>query len=482
MSRAAPSSNASRFAKTTGRRLLRATASVVLAGATAEAQPPRKIPDPLNLETAISVALENNFAIRQARERIRAQQGIVTTVSAVSLPTVSAAGSYLESSTATILSVNSASVSTGTNFNSTSIIFAPKGRFWRLTFTGAQTLYAGGVIRASIRSAELARDAAVLDLQASINEALLGVRVRFYDVLLAREQIKVQEQNLELLQTQSQYANARAEAGSAPEFERLRAEVAMANAKAPLIRARNDFRLAFEELRRVLGVTTNGQESLRKIPEFPGTLDFGRETFDLEAAIAAALTNRPDLRRLAKFAAARGEDVDAARAGYFPNLSIYGGGDVRKGPTNRLGDSIDGFRGGVQSRWVIGSRATTGAVAQAASQVEQARLTETEARLAIEVEVRRAFSAIEQASELAAATQQGVAQAEEAVRLAEARFKAGTSTQLDLLRAEVELTTARTSRLRAHHGYNVAVAQLRKAVGTAEIEYRDALPAADGSR
>ena len=68
------------------------------------------------------------------------------------------------------------------------------------------------------------------------------------------------------------------------------------------------------------------------------------------------------------------------------------------------------------------------------------------------------------------------------MRLAEARFKAGTSTQLDLLRAQVELTTARTSRLRAHHGYNVAVAQLRKAVGTAEIEYRDALPAADGSR
>ncbi len=41
------------------------------------------------------------------------------------------------------------------------------------------------------------REAAVFDLQAVVNEALLDVRTRFYDILLAREQIKVQEQNFD---------------------------------------------------------------------------------------------------------------------------------------------------------------------------------------------------------------------------------------------------------------------------------------------
>ena len=473
MSRAVPPSSARYLSKISRRRLLSLATSAFVGVAMLGAQPRQALPDPLDLETAISIALENNLAIRQARERVRTQHGVVTTVSAAGLPTFSAAGTLLRSDTPTILSVNSALLGTGANLNPNSIIFAPAGRFWRLTFTGTQTLYAGGGIRGAVRSAGLARDAATLDLQATINEALLDARVRFYDVLHTREQIRVQERNLEVLQTQLRYAQARVEAGTAPEFERLRAEVAVANARAPLIRARNDFRLAFEELRRVLGVTTNEPEAQRKIPEFTGTLEFKPEKLDLEAAFAAAQANRPDLRRLAKLVAARGEDVDVARARYFPSVSIYGAGELRKGATDRLNDSIDGARGGVQSRWEIGSRATAGAVVQGGSLLEQARLTEAEARLAAEIEVRRAFSAIEQASELAAATQQGVAQAEEAVRLAQARFEAGTATQLDLLQAQAELTSARTSLLRANHGYNVAVAQLRKAVGAADVEYHD---------
>ena len=47
----------------------------------------------------------------------------------------------------------------------------------------------------------------------------------------------------------------------------------MANARVPLITARNDYRLAIEALRQVLGFTTNKPEDFRKIPEFAGTSD-----------------------------------------------------------------------------------------------------------------------------------------------------------------------------------------------------------------
>src|SRR6185436_17731147 len=94
--------------------------------------------------------------------------------------------------------------------------------------------------------------------------------------------------------------------------------------------------------------------------------------------------------------------------------------------------------------------------------------TFSEAQLAVEVEVRRAFSQWQQATELAEASQKVVEQATEAVRLANARYGAGTSTQLDVLQAQVDLTTARTNQIQAYYGYNVSVAALRKAMGQAD--------------
>src|SRR6202008_3254802 len=89
---------------------------------------------------------------------------------------------------------------------------------------------------------------------------------------------------------------------------------------------------------------------------------------------------------------------------------------------------------------------------------EQTKLALTEAQLGAEVEVRRAFSSWQQASELAEASRLVVDQATEAVRLANARYSAGTATQLDVLQAQTDLTTARTNQIQAYYGYNVAVA------------------------
>jgi hypothetical protein len=61
-----------------------------------------------------------------------------------------------------------------------------------------------------------------------------------------------------------------------------------------------------------------------------------------------------------------------------------------------------------------------------------------------------------------------VEQATESVRLANARYNAGTGTQLDVLASQVDLTTARNNQLQAYYGYNVAVAALRKAMGLAD--------------
>jgi outer membrane protein TolC len=130
---------------------------------------------------------------------------------------------------------------------------------------------------------------------------------------------------------------------------------------------------------------------------------------------------------------------------------------------------VDGWTIGLQSSWAIfDGRATRGRVAQARSQLEQARLTTAEQILAVEVEVRRAISSLQEGAELAEAAQKVVQQAEEALRLADARYAAGSATQLDVLETRVALTEARTNQIEANYRYNVAVATLRRALGDAD--------------
>lgn len=419
-----------------------------LAPLSAQPSPQFPVPPQLDLKGSLGFAIENNFAIRQAKERIRQQDGVVVEVSARQIPTVAANASYQQ---------NDRDISGG---------FPASDRAWAINLTASQVLYAGGGVKASVRSSQLIRESAVLDLRATINDALLLVRTNYYAVLLAREKITVQEKNLELLQEQLKTATDRFNAGTISSFERLRAEVAVANAKFPLITARNDFRLAVESLRQSLGFTTNLPDQIDKLPVFLGTLEFSPTTFDLVAALEASRAKRPELQRLAKLAASREQTITVAGANALPQVSAFGGWELRKGTGNAFRESHDGWRIGVQSQWnIFDGRATAGRVAQARSVLEQTKLSLAEFQLAADVEVRRAFSQWQQAVELADASKKVVAQAEEAVRLATARYNAGTATQLDVLSAQVDLTTARTNQLQAYYTYNVAVASLRKAMG-----------------
>src|SRR3954468_11256094 len=56
------------------------------------------VPEGLDLPYSLGFALDNNFAIRQAKERIRQQEGIVLEVRSSQLPNVGADGSYQRNS------------------------------------------------------------------------------------------------------------------------------------------------------------------------------------------------------------------------------------------------------------------------------------------------------------------------------------------------------------------------------------------------
>jgi len=413
------------------------------------------VPDLLTLDQALVFALENNFSIRQARERLREQEGLIVEVRAQAIPNVSATAGYTRDARSLSESRNGGPV----NYQD-----------WRAAITVRQLVYSGGGVRAALDAAKTTRTAAVLDIEAVVNEVLLLVRTRFADVLLNRERIQVQEQSVALLKEQLQTAKNRFEAGSVSQFEVLTAEVALANAQPELISARNGFRLAIDELRAALGYQGGFGADLQKVPDFSGTLEYRPVSYDLETALSAARARRPELLRLAQIQRARESGVTVSKSDYLPEVYLTGGyRGVKRSTSNSLDDSLDGWNAGIEASWAIfdGAR-TRGKVAQARAQLNQARLSLAEQTLAVEVEVRRALSSLQEAAELAEAAGKVVGQAEEALRLADVRYRNGAATQLDVLQARQALTEASLNRLEANYRHTIALATVRKAVGESD--------------
>jgi outer membrane protein TolC len=412
-----------------------------------------ELASPLDIASAIGYALDHNYAILQAREAVRQQEGVVVTAKSQRIPNVSAQGQWQR---------NAAAISQ---------IYPASNELWDVELKATQTLYAGGGVQSSIKGARLARDAAALDLQTAIDAALLDVRTKFYNVILAREKIRVEEENVHLYEHQLADTKNQFDAGTVSNFEVLRAKVYLANAQPNLITARNSFRIAVEQLRQSLGTPL-----ATTFPEVVGDLNFDAESYELDAAISAAHAHRPELQKLEKLESASAESVTTARSTYYPNLQAFGAyeWDGFTFVNTQLGNaSANGCLFGLQSNWAIfDGRATAGRVRQAKSQLEQARIAKASEELEVDVEVRQTLSSLQEAGELVTASRQTIDQAAEALRLADAKFHAGSATQLDVLTSQVALTQAKTDQLTANYNYLVALANVRKAIGLSDALVR----------
>jgi outer membrane protein len=422
---------------------LLAAASLSVAAAASD------LPSPLDLKGALGYALDHNYAIRQARESIRLQQGVIVQVTSQEIPNVGAQGEYQR---------NAAAISQ---------LFPPSTSLWAVELKATQNLFAGGGIRSSIKSARLTRDAAAYDLQTTIDTALLDVRTKFYNVLLARGKIKVGEQTVQLYTHQLEDAKNQFQSGTVSNFEVLRARVFLANAQPALITARNDYRIAIEQLSQSIGAQGGAS-----FPEVVGNLDFTPQNYDPETAIASAHEHRPELARLQKLEDASEESVTTAKSNFYPNLQAFGGyeWDGFTFANSSMGNiTANGWTFGLQSSWsIFDGRATEGKVRQAKSMLEQARLSKASEELEIDVEVRQSMSSLQEAGELVTASRQTVDEAAEDLRLADAKRHAGSATQLDLLTSQVSLTQAETDQLTANYNYLVALANVRKSMGLSD--------------
>ena len=407
----------------------------------------------LSLAETVNIALQQNGDILRGKSDLEAAYGVVVQTKAITIPRVQANGNYQATSETERFPFPGAP--------------AAQDQSWAANIQVVQSIYEGGRMTSALRTARLTKDQAVLQYQTTVADALLAVRLAYYDVLLAADQIEVNEASVKLLTRELEDQRRRYEAGTVPRFNVLRAEVELSNERPKLIQAKNAHRIAKNNLVNQLGYHVPAAVWEDVPLQLTDKLDAEPYKVELAVAIAKALQNRSELGALQKAEALRGEGVVTAQAGGRPSVQLFAGyGGRNTAFNNDLSQVVEGFSGGAQVSWsLFDGNLTRGKVDQARALHQGAKVDLDNQTRRIELEVRTGFSNFIEANEILESQKKVQEEAEESLRLAIARSEAGSGTQLDVLNAQTALTQARSTQVQALHDYDAARAKLERAMG-----------------
>ncbi len=465
---------------------------------------PLSLSRPLTIEDAVRIALLQNASILQQIQQLKVQRGLFFQAQSQLLPQVSMSSNYMQNSNSLDPSVSSSRpnfdllavpsgkttdrqlgcglrkrnnaiaipVSSLTGGSSTTQPPRTKAGVSRLPCRN-WSMTAGATI-AGRRQALINEQEAYYTLRDTIDSVVSTVRTQFYQILLNKALVQVQEESVNLLQSQLEDQKSRYEAGTVPQFNVLQAEGQLQNQIPQLISARNNYLIAQQTLARTLAIPAGPQYTSNQPLPVEGELGFNPIQYDLGSALIAARANRPFLKAQQSAILANVENITVQAAGFKPKITANAGWEQINNPlTSDLSNTLNGWFINLQGSWsVFDGFLTYGKLKEARAQLEQAKLTYDDSVRQVELEVATACDNLHQAALTVDSAQTGVAVNLEALRLADERLAAGTGTQLDVLNAQTQLTTARSNLVSAEFSYLSAYVSYQQNTGT-ETKYNN---------
>jgi outer membrane protein TolC len=341
---------------------------------------------------------------------------------------------------------------------------------WETTVGLSQPLYAGGSLRAGVRAARDLLRGSEGAYRRTQQEIGFAVSSRYYTVLSAEWQVRVQRQTLELAEESLRVAGLRYEAGVAPEFDVLSAEARVARTEQGIISAEVLRDTGWASLSTAIGVPIPAGTEL-STPRPAAAPDTSPESLRAEA-----LGQRPDLLATEALVAVERARVAIARAGRYPIVFANMGytfredvilpGDVIGTPGTDVVVSQDSGFIALSIGWsLFNGGQVEGEVREAEARLQQAEEGVQSLRNQIEFAVRSADLSVAAARAQVEAALKEVTQQEEAYRISTIRYQEGVGTSVELLTAETDLEDARTRLNRAVFDLAIAIARLDLALG-----------------
>lgn len=319
-----------------------------------------------------------------------------------------------------------------------------------------QTIFDNNKTAAQIEAARAGAELAEYQIRNSEQNVLLAVVQAYMNVLSGRQLVALREENIRFFQAQLQSAQDRLDVGEGTRIDVAQAQARLAQGEAAYRASRSSLEVSQATFQRLVGTKPQQLNSSHNYARLiPASLD---------AALAEAEVGHPAIMMSKAAIRAAQAGSDAAQAAFGPTASITG--QVGSRWTN--GGPTDGFSGSVGFQVTVPIYAG-GAIGAG---VRKANLGQIKS----EVE---AMSTYDQVREAVISAWAGIQSADAQIQAAQAAVQAGstvlegtiqerdlgTSTTLDVLNSQAELTSAKEGLINAQTSKVVATFSLLSAMG-----------------
>jgi outer membrane protein TolC len=324
-------------------------------------------------------------------------------------------------------------------------------------------LYTGGSRSGQISVAEARLKIAELEVARITKETRLDTETAYYDLQSADFQTAIEAAAVNNAKQSLDDADKLERAGLGTKFDVLRAQVDLANAEQRRIRAEANQNIARRKLAQILNLAPKADPRAADEPGIAGVWELS-----LEDSILLALQQREELRQQLLEWEISGHQAEIALANIRPQVSVFANYDLLDVFDDDL-NVADGVSVGGRIFWNL----FDGGAASARAKQEKVNQQISETRFVnqtdqIRLAVENAYYDLQASDRNIQTASIAVDLADESLRLARMRFKAGVGTQTDVIAASTELNTARNNLLQAITDYNRAYAQLKRAVSVGE--------------
>jgi outer membrane protein TolC len=327
--------------------------------------------------------------------------------------------------------------------------------------TGKQIIFDGLKTYNNTKAAGYGAEAQKREVQRTADEVVFTVTEAFYRLIEAKENLKVAQEALRQRDEFAKLTHAFFQAGKSTNLDKVRAQSQVSEADQAVVEAGNAVRLAKEILARTMGLTEPAPVDIKG--ELPREFPAASEVNSLWQEI---LQTNPEIKKLSLEIEQSRTLVKAARGAYFPEVSLQAGSDVRHRDL-----------GGTKPEWIAGvfmeypffeGGLTRAQVAKATSQSLQLLEKKRDRLNGIKVDLTTAWKDQENARQGVMTTRQTIATNQEAYVSAETLYRNGKAIGLDVLQAQVDLTSSRFTYIKYAVAYEIGRARIKQIIGSAQ--------------
>src|SRR6476646_9803968 len=301
------------------------------------------------LNQAILTALQRNPTLLNAEQEIKRSKGVIIQVRAQALPQINAnanfqwidphltgarifgntsstsgstpaaaAASLMEGLPSQVRDVRAQAAPAATpasiqNVEQSDVSYA-------ISVTGTQLIFNGTTFN-QIRGTFFQRDSAYFSFRNILDQLIATVKTQFYQIIVNRDLVKVNEENVNLLRAQLKDQQNRFEAGTVPRFNVLQAEVQLGNQIPQLITAENNLRISKLQLAKTLGLDFQRRRGDSPPLEVIGDMPYGPRPIELADAIEMGKQRRAFLKQARANVLNQLQQVRATAGQWLPNIT-----------------------------------------------------------------------------------------------------------------------------------------------------------------